>query len=258
VTVCAESGSEAPLLKTKLLRREELGGHNTWTDRPANDTLEAGVFEGVYGRSYDRVVRSKRLRRIVFGAWGSAEPLVDLEGFVADLVEAHQDGVVADVPCGAGVLLRLLAMTPFEGTVVEVDLARQMMERAVAVQRELAPKFETVFLRSDALALPLTNGAVDAAFSLNGLHVIARPRRFLSELARITRPKGMVWLISPIDNRASARSRAILAAARRIAVTPRPPPTAGELSELASAAGLQEVRSYGGESITGRVFRRVD
>jgi ubiquinone/menaquinone biosynthesis C-methylase UbiE len=198
---------------------------------------------------------------LVFAAWGSAEPLLELDTFVADLAETiveAPDPVVADVPCGAGVLQRLLIETSFRGAVIEVDLARQMLERAVELNRELNPHFRTLFLRADALSLPLKDASVDAVLSVNGLHVISDRKRFLSELARVLKPGGTLWLISPIDNRESVRSRAILTAAELIGVTPSRPPTASRLAAITRAVGLDEIRDYGGESITGRVFRRVD
>jgi len=232
-----------------------------WTDRGHADDPTASVFEGIYGRVYDRVIRTRRLRHLVFAAWGSAEPLLELGKFVADLAETiveSPDRVIADVPCGAGVLQRLLFETSFRGTVVEVDLARQMLERAVELNRELNPPSRTLFLRADALSLPLNDGTVDAVFSLNGLHVVSDHKRFLSELARVLKAGGTLWLISPIENRESLRSRTILAAAERIGVTPARPPAANRLGAIARAVGLEEIRDYGGESITGRVFRRVD
>lgn len=256
----SDPAAESALLKTELLHDEMVAGRQTWTVVRGADSGDAGVFEGLYGRVYDSVIRTRHLRRMVFGAWGFADPLLDLDRFVADMTETVGEcvanPVIADVPCGAGVLLRLLSPNAFRGTVVEIDLARQMLKRAIEVERKLDLRFKTLFVRSDALALPLKNGSVDAVFSLNGLHVVADHQRFFSELARVMRPYGTLWLISPIDNRASLRSRAILAAASRIDVTPQMPPTAGRLGELASSAGLQELRSYGGESITGRIFRR--
>jgi SAM-dependent methyltransferase len=260
MTLNSNSHAEASLFHTERLRRERVAGIEVWTDRGGADEAGAGVFEGIYGRVYDRVIRTRRLRRLVFAAWGSAEPLLELDHFVADLAETiveSPDRVVADVPCGAGVFQRLLFETSFRGTVVEVDLAQQMLERAVELNHELSPRFRTLFLRADALSLPLNDGTVDAVFSLNGLHVVRDHQRFLSELARVLKAGGTLWLISPVDNRESLRSRAILAAAERIGVTPARPPTASRLGAVAGAAGLKEIRSYGGESITGRVFRRV-
>jgi SAM-dependent methyltransferase len=255
------SDAEARLFQAHTLRQEMVAGTEVWSDRGHADDADAGVFEGIYGRVYDRVIRTRRLRHLVFAAWGSAGPLLELDKFVADLAETiveSPDRVVADVPCGAGVLQRLLIETSFRGAVIEVDLARQMLERAVELNRELKPPFRTLFLRADALSLPLKDQSVDAVFSLNGLHVVSDHERFLSELARVLKAGGTLWLISPVDNRGSVRSRAILAAAERIGVTQARPPTATRLAAITEAVGLDQSRDYGGQSITGRVFRRAD
>lgn len=250
------------LLQADRLKRVSFGAGDIWTNFLDEDASGGGPFEGIYGRVYDRVIRNPRLRRAVFEAWGFADPLLDLEGFVDDAVAAalrspRPEPVLADVPCGGGVLLPLFARGGFRGYALEIDIAQQMLRRALIVARQEKLPFETIFLRGDALALPVHEGVVDVTVSLNGLHVVADHERFLAELARITRSGGTVWVITPITNRESRRSRLILAAADRIGVTPQTPPTGDELRALALNASLTELRSYGGESITGRVYQRL-
>lgn len=211
-------------------------------------------FEGLYGRLYNRVIQSPGLRRAAFSMWGSADPLYDLDVFVADAVAAARAmstaPVLVDLPSGGGTLLPFLARDGFPGTVIEVDLATAMLQRAVALHRSSTPDLETVFLQSDALDLSLRDAVADVVISINGLHVVPDHARFLAELARITKPGGRLWLITPVDG-PSVRSRVILAAARSLRITPRTPPTLGELSDLLAESGFRSVRSYGGASITG-------
>jgi ubiquinone/menaquinone biosynthesis C-methylase UbiE len=146
--------------------------------------------------------------------------------------------------------LPFLERERFRGSVVEVDLAAPMLARALALHARLAPAFETVFLRSDALDLPLRNAVADVVVSINGLHVVDDHSRFLSEIARVTKAGGKLWLITPVDGE-SIRSRLILAAANAIGVTPRTPPSRPALLELVHAAGFTVIRDYGGSSIAG-------
>jgi ubiquinone/menaquinone biosynthesis C-methylase UbiE len=217
-------------------------------------------FEGLYGRIYNRVIQSPALRRAAFSIWGSADPLYDLEIFVADAVVAAREmspsPVLVDLPSGGGTLLPFLSRDDFQGTVIEVDLATAMLRRAVALHRSSTPQLETVFLQSDALDLSLKDAVADVVVSINGLHVVPHPARFLAELARITKPSGKLWLITPVDG-PSARSRTILAAARSLRITPRTPPTLAELRNLLDEAGFAQVHSYGGASITGIACDRV-
>lgn len=217
-------------------------------------------FEGLYGRIYNHVIQSRTLRRAAFSIWGSADPLYDLEEFVADAAAAARTRsalpVLVDLPSGGGTLLPFLARDNFAGTVIEVDLATAMLRRAVALHGSSTPELETVFLQSDALDLLLKEAVADVVVSVNGLHVVPNHARFLSELARITKPGGKLWLITPVDG-PSARSRAILGAARSLRITPRDPPTLAELHDLLKEAGFKPFRSYGGASITGIACDKV-
>lgn len=217
-------------------------------------------FEGLYGRLYNRVIQSPALRKAAFSMWGSADPLYNLDVFVTDAVRAARSmsplPVLVDLPSGGGTLLPFLARNGFSGTVIEVDLAAAMLQRAVALHRSITADLETVFLQSDALDLSLRDAVADLVISINGLHVVPNPARFLAELARITKPDGKLWLISPVDG-PSVRSRAILAAASSLRITPGAPPTLAELRNLLAEAGFRQFRSYGGASITGVACDKV-
>jgi SAM-dependent methyltransferase len=216
-------------------------------------------FEGLYGRLYNRVIQTPTLRRAVFSLWGSADPLYALERFVADAVRggrsASTDPVLVDVPSGGGMLLPMLAREGFGGIVVEVDLAAVMLRRAAALHHGHASGLRAVFVRCDALALPLRDEVADVVVSINGLHVVSDHARLLAEIARITKPGGTLWLITPVDG-PGIRSKAILAIANALEITPRTPPTVVELRRLLAEVGFSEPRSYGGTSITGLACRR--
>ena len=187
-------------------------------------------FEGFYGRLYSRVIQTPTLRRAAFSLWGSAEPLLRLEAFVGDAVRAASSAsgapVLVDLPSGSGTLLPLLGSAHFRGTVVEADLSISMLRLAQAMHRSSPPGLEAVFIEADALELPLRDAVAHAVVSINGLHVMSDPARFLTEAARITKPGGTLWLITPIDGpslgtgqlwRPRARS-----ASRRACLPPRP------------------------------------
>jgi SAM-dependent methyltransferase len=226
------------------------------TDLPELESPRSRQFEGLYGRIYNAVIQTPALRRGVFSVWGSTEPLQRLDGFVERAVHDARDAVLLDVPSGGGTLLGLLAKTGFSGTVVEVDVATAMMRRAVeAAERPGRSSFGVVFVRSDALDLPLRDEIADVVVSINGLHVVPDHSQFLRELARVTKPGGSLWLITPVDGR-SRRSRTILAAARALDITPVRPPTLARLHELLERAGFSDVRWHGGESIAGFSARK--
>jgi len=97
---------------------------------------------------------------------------LDLEGFVEDAVESlagHPDPILVDVPSGGGTLLPLLERSGFAGVVVETDIAARMLARGVSLRESLPVGIRTVFLRCDALDLPMDDAAADAVVSINGL-----------------------------------------------------------------------------------------
>jgi ubiquinone/menaquinone biosynthesis C-methylase UbiE len=213
-------------------------------------------FEGVYGRLYNSVIQTPALRRAVFSMWGSADPLLHLDQVVGAAAGAAGGGTILDVPCGGGTVLPLLAGAGFRGTVIESDLAHAMMRRAQRTHHRLQPQYDVRFLQADARELPLEPASVDGVISINGLHVIPAPERFLSELARVIRPGGTLWLITPVSSSA-LRNRSILAMARILGITPGSPPTLPELRAMVGDAGFQIRRSLGGSSITGLVCDRA-
>ncbi|MDX6547084.1 MAG: hypothetical protein QOG33_634 [Gaiellales bacterium] len=218
--------------------------------------MPADRFEGIYGRLYNRVIQTPALRRVVFSLWGSADPILDLERIVAAAAAEVGSGVLLDVPCGGGTMLPLLGRARFDGTVIESDLADAMMRRAASVNARLRPSFAVRFVQADGRELPLDESTVDGVISINGLHVIPAPERFVAELARVIRPGGSLRLITPVSSTA-IRGRVILKAARALGITPAPPPTAEQLHAMLEAAGFRIRQSLGGTSITGVICDRV-
>jgi ubiquinone/menaquinone biosynthesis C-methylase UbiE len=212
-------------------------------------------FEGVYGRIYNTVIQTPALRRAIFTLWGSADPLLHLDAIVAAAAAEAGEGAILDVPCGGGTVLALLQRARFGGRVIETDRADAMLRRAQAAHRRLGPAYAVEFLQADARALPIETASIDVGISINGLHVIPEPDRFLAELARVIRPGGALWLITPVTSPA-LRSRVILKLARVVGITPAAPPTLADLHAMIPAAGLRIRHSLGGRNITGLVCDR--
>lgn len=93
------------------------------------------------------------------------------------------DRLVVDVGCGTG---RLLAELTRHGARA-VGLDRDPAMLAVA-----APRAAGRLIRADAAALPLPDGVADAAVAVAVLEFTTDPAAVLAELARITRPGGVV------------------------------------------------------------------
>jgi ubiquinone/menaquinone biosynthesis C-methylase UbiE len=92
-----------------------------------------------------------------------------------------------EVGCGTGVLTRVLANRVDVQSVVGVDLAPLLLEKA----RELAADLRDVrFVQSDARALPFEDASFDVVIFDSTLSHVPEPERALAEAARVLRPGG--------------------------------------------------------------------
>jgi ubiquinone/menaquinone biosynthesis C-methylase UbiE len=101
------------------------------------------------------------------------------------------DERVLDAGCGTGALA--CALAPHVAEVVGVDSD----ERYVEAARSTCPE-NCTFLVGDVVALPFGYGEFDLAGSLRVLHHVRRPELVVSELARVTRPGGIVLVVDQL------------------------------------------------------------
>lgn len=124
----------------------------------------------------------------------------------ADLVIEHARGArVLEVGCGTGLVLSKIASVA--GHAVGVDLSRGMIEKARA--RGLT------VVRGSATALPFLDDSFDVVYSFKVLAHVPAIEAALAEIARVTRPGGIMLLefYNPWSLRYLARR---VAGARRI------------------------------------------
>ena len=100
---------------------------------------------------------------------------------------------VLDVGSGTGALA--LAFAPHVGEVVGVD----MDEAYLGAARERAPA-NARFVAGDATALPFGYAEFDIAATQRLLHHVRRPELVVSELVRVTRPGGRVFVIDQLGS----------------------------------------------------------
>ena len=100
---------------------------------------------------------------------------------------------VLDAGSGTGALA--FAFAPHVAEVVGLDSDAEYLEAA----RALAPE-HVAFVEGDAMALPFDYGQFDIAASQRLLHHVRRPELVVSELARVTRSGGRVFVIDQLGS----------------------------------------------------------
>lgn len=98
---------------------------------------------------------------------------------------------VLDVGCGPGSITLDLAQRVAPGEVVGVDASAEVVEAARAAAREAGDEL-TTFEVTDAMALPWADDSFDVVHAHQVLQHVADPVGLLREMARVTRPGGLV------------------------------------------------------------------
>ncbi len=103
------------------------------------------------------------------------------------------DEAALDAGCGTGALA--FALAPFVAEVVGVDPNLEYLEAG----REAAPG-NVRFAEGDVMSLPFDYAAFDIACCHRVLHHVRRPELAVSELARVTRPGGKLFIADQLGS----------------------------------------------------------
>jgi SAM-dependent methyltransferase len=153
----------------------------------------------------------------------------DLPAYCAAVAEAgiRRGGVAVDVGCGTGRALPPLRMAVGPaGLVVALDITPEMLD----VARPAATLAGASLVLGDARALPFPAASVDAIFAAGLVNHLPDTAAGLRELARVTRPGGLLVLFHP-------SGRAALAARHGHALSPDEPLAEGPLRRSTAATG---------------------
>ena len=157
----------------------------------------------------------------------------DLPAYTAAITQARipRGGVVLDVGCGTGRALPALrqAVGP-HGKVIAVDLTPEMLQQARA--RGRADAADAALVLGDARRLPFADASGNAVFAAGLIMHLPDIESGLRDLARITRPGGLLILFHP-------SGRAALAARHGRTLTPGEPLDRVPLDQLTRCAGWE-------------------
>lgn len=146
----------------------------------------------------------------------------DMPAYAAAVARAGicRGGMVIDAGCGTGRALPALrqAVGP-DGSVIAADLTPEMLDAA----RPKASAARAALILADARRLPFADALADAVFAAGLINHLPDPQAGLAELARVTRPDGLLILFHP-------SGRAALAARHGRTLTQDEPLSAGPLA----------------------------
>jgi len=153
----------------------------------------------------------------------------DMPAYTAAVARAGipAGGVAIDIGCGTGRALPALrqAVGP-DGAVIAADLTPEMLDQARPVSRAT----DAALVLADARRLPFADASADALFAAGLVNHLPDTEGGLRELARVTRPGGLLVLFHP-------SGRAALAARHGRALTPDEPLADGPLRSSTTATG---------------------
>jgi len=113
---------------------------------------------------------------------------------------------VLEIGCGPGHLTLAMAKSGLD--VVGVDRSKRMIRRATAHAR--ARGFPAIFCMGDATSLEFPDAAFDCTLAASVINIAKDSEGVLTEMARVTRPGGLVSVLFPSDAMNAAHAAAYI------------------------------------------------
>ena len=117
-----------------------------------------------------------------------------LDRALRDAIGGRGLGVTAELCCGRGEALRLLADRISEG--VGVDISEEMLNAAI----HEGVRESWTLVQGDATKVPLADESVDSVVMLGGIHHVNDRDGLFREIARILKPGGQFYWREPVSD----------------------------------------------------------
>ena len=120
--------------------------------------------------------------------WSEAGLQARRQNFLRGWRPTQKGGLWLDAGCGAGTYSRMMAMAGQE--VLGLDYSEPSLARA----RARPSQASISWIAGNVTNLPISSGVCDGAICFGVLQALSDPERAISELARVVRPGGQVWV----------------------------------------------------------------
>lgn len=163
-----------------------VGGDEPRPTGVAQQLMSSRVVPLVYERWWRPV-----LGRVLKGLTGPS--MAQEVRLARDLLALGGGATVLDLACGPGNFTRRLAADVGErGTVIGIDISVPMLSRAV----EQTDASQVVYVRADAVGLPIRAESVDAVCCFAAFHLFSDPWAVLDRVARALVPGGRLAILT--------------------------------------------------------------
>ena len=118
----------------------------------------------------------------------------DLNDFVKDCLELQSEDRVLEIGFGPGKLINEMANITTKGIVEGIDFSGVMLKQATKVNAQHISSGRVFLHEGECGSLPFENDVFDKLCSTNTLYFWKCPEAYFSEMFRVTRPGGKVFI----------------------------------------------------------------
>ena len=191
-------------------------------------------------RSLERAAAYKKFHTSEW-SWGRLVTFFEQRSIARELGHYNwsSNQQVLDIPCGTGVLGKVIHRFPFQ--VVASDISLEMMDLA---KEEYSSTQLLKFVQADITATKFARGSFSCVITLGFFHRVPQEikRAALRELAELS--NNLVIITCSVDTPIQRLKHFILGKLRRNHVPALFPVPLGEMSQECEAVGLKVVRAY--------------